>query len=168
QRALLVRPDRALEGYRLLPDLEHLADLVRRHLHLLRDLVGARLPAVLLNEVAGGADDLVDGLDHVDRDADGPCLVGDGAADRLADPPGSGGPELLAAPVLALLDRARESRVPYRGECSDPAAAVGAALATGPRRAHVAINQSPRARLGLSRPATVAAKDCRGRFRRQC
>jgi len=62
--------DRGLERDRLLGDLEHLADLVERQLHALGDLLGDGLAAELLDQVARGAHELVDRLDHVDRDAD--------------------------------------------------------------------------------------------------
>ena len=47
-----------------------------------------------LKELAADPDDLVDGLHHVNRDADGPGLVGDGPGDGLTNPPGSVGGEL--------------------------------------------------------------------------
>ena len=53
--------------------------------------------------------DLVELLDHVDRDADRPPLVRDRARDRLADPPRRVGRELVAAAVVELLDRADEA-----------------------------------------------------------
>src|ERR1700735_2899832 len=46
--------DRRLEGDRLLRDLQDLADLVERELHLLGDLLRGRLAAVLLDEVTRG------------------------------------------------------------------------------------------------------------------
>ena len=64
-----------------------IADFVGRQLHPTRDLLGRGLAAHLLNEVAAGADELVDRLDHVHRDLDRAGLVVDGARDRLAIPP---------------------------------------------------------------------------------
>src|SRR6185437_4590623 len=97
---VLLLPDRGLEADGLLGDLEDLAHLVERQLHLLGDLLRRRLAAVLLDEVARGADELVDRLDHVHGDADRARLVGDRAGDRLADPPRLVGRELVAALVL--------------------------------------------------------------------
>src|SRR5690606_4003603 len=79
--------DGGLEADGLLGDLEDLPDLLERHLHALGDLLGRGLAAELLDQIATRPDELVDGLDHVDRDADRPRLVGDGARDRLTDPP---------------------------------------------------------------------------------
>ena len=51
-------------------------------------------------------------LDHVNRDADRPRLVGDRPRHRLADPPGRVGRELVAAPVVELLDRPDQPQRP--------------------------------------------------------
>ncbi len=52
QVAVFLFADGGLEGDRLLRDLQDLADLVERQLHLLRNLFRRRLAAVLLHEVA--------------------------------------------------------------------------------------------------------------------
>src|SRR5207253_11072975 len=70
--------------------------LFRSHRQLLR----RGLTAHFLQHLARNAVQLVDGLDHVHRDADGARLVRDRARDRLADPPGRVGAELVAAAVL--------------------------------------------------------------------
>src|SRR4051812_42978605 len=62
----------------------------------LGDLLGAWLAPELGDELALGAPDLVELLDHVDGDADGPRLVSQRAGDGLADPPGRVGRELEA------------------------------------------------------------------------
>src|SRR5262249_8003199 len=103
-RILLVA-DRRFERERLLGGLEHRAHRFERHGELLGELLGGRLAADLVEHLARGAHDLVDGLDHVHRDADGARLVGDRAGDCLADPPGRIGRELVAAAILELVDR---------------------------------------------------------------
>src|SRR5437867_12363587 len=67
---------------------ERLPYLVGRHLRGKGDLVDGRLAAELLEELRLDLAHPVERLDHVDRDPDGPGLVGDGAGDRLPDPPG--------------------------------------------------------------------------------
>src|SRR5262249_2168153 len=84
---------------------------------------------------------LVDGLDHVDRDADGPSLVGDGPAHRLADPPGGVRRELVAALVLELLDRAHEPDVPLLDEIEEPETAVRVALGDRHAEAEVGLDE---------------------------
>jgi hypothetical protein len=72
---VLVLADRRLEADRLLRDLEDGPHLVERKLHLRRKLLGGRLAAERLHEVALRAHELVDRLDHVDGDADRARLV---------------------------------------------------------------------------------------------
>src|SRR5918992_1933368 len=103
---VLLLADRGLQRHRLLGHLEDLADLLGRELHLAADLLGGGLAAQVLEELTLDADELVDRLDHVHRDADGAGLVGDGPGDGLADPPGGVGGELEA-----LVVRSEERRV---------------------------------------------------------
>src|SRR4051794_21000593 len=120
--------DRRLERDRLLRDLQHLADLGHRNVHPLGDLFGGRLATELLDQRAGGANQLVDRLDHVDRDADRARLVGDGASDRLADPPRRIGRELVAAAVLELVDRLHQADVAFLNQIEELQAAIGVLL----------------------------------------
>jgi len=68
---------------------------LRRGAHLGGDLLGCGFAAHVLQELALHADQLVDGLDHVHRDADGGAWSAMGARDRLADPPRRVGRELV-------------------------------------------------------------------------
>ena len=77
QVAVFLVADRGLEADRLLGDLHHLADLLERHREALGHFLGRGLAALLVEELAAGADQLVDRLDHVHRDADRARLVGD-------------------------------------------------------------------------------------------
>src|SRR5437660_250709 len=88
---------------------QHVADLAHGRLELTRNLVRPRLAAELLDELALDVNDLVELLDHVDRDPDRPPLVRDCTGDRLADPPRGVRRELVAAPVVELLDGADET-----------------------------------------------------------
>ena len=93
-------------------ELRHAQDLAHlhgRHLELLGDLLRARLAAEPLHELPLDVHDLVQLLDHVDRDPDRARLVGDGPCDGLADPPGRVGGELVALAVVELLDRADQA-----------------------------------------------------------
>ena len=73
----------------------------------------------MLGQLALQAQQAIDGFKDVDRDADGAGLVGNRAADGLADPPGGVSAELIAArrvelghgpqqPQVALLDQVQE------------------------------------------------------------
>src|SRR5438552_3143268 len=105
-----------------------LADALARDGEVLTDLLGGVLAAELLDELARGADQLVDRLDHVHRDADRPRLVGDGAGDGLANPPGGVGRELVAAAVLELVDRLHQSDVAFLDQVQELESTVGVLL----------------------------------------
>ena len=75
-----------------------------------------------------GPDQLVDRLDHVHGDTDGARLVGDRAGDRLADPPGRVGRELVAAPVLELIDSLHQADIAFLDQVQKLQAAVGVLL----------------------------------------
>src|SRR5262252_3489999 len=124
QVAVLFLADGRLEGDGLLGDLEDLAHLVHRHFHLDGDLFGARLATELLHALAGGPDQLVDGLDHVHGDANGAGLVGDGAGDGLADPPRGVDGELVAAAVLELVHGLHEADVAFLDQVEELQSAV--------------------------------------------
>jgi hypothetical protein len=145
---VLLLADGGLEGDGLLGDLQDLADLVEGQLHLLGDLLGRRLAAELLHEVARGADELVDRLDHVHRDADGARLIGDGAGDGLTDPPRRVGAELVPAAVLELVHRLHQADVALLDEVEELQAAVGVLLRDGDHEAEVGLDE-----LGLGRSA---------------
>src|SRR5262249_27288082 len=87
----------------LLGDLQDLADLGHRDIHALGDLFRGRLAPQLLHQLPRGADQLVDGLDHVHRNTDGAGLIGDSAGDGLANPPRGVRGELVAAAVFELV-----------------------------------------------------------------
>src|SRR5690606_7142064 len=122
--AVTLFADRRLEAERLFRDLEHLAHLVERQLHLLGDLVGGRLAAELLHEVTRRADELVRRLDHVYGDADRTRLVSDRSRDGLPDPPGAVRAELVAALVLELVDRLHQADVAFLNQVEELQPAV--------------------------------------------
>ena len=58
-----------------------------------------------MQQLAGDLLDLVDGLDHMNGDADGAGLIGDGAGNRLPNPPRRVGGELVALGVVEFFCR---------------------------------------------------------------
>ena len=147
---VLLVADRRLEADRLLGDLQHLAHLLQRHGQLLGQLLRRRLAADLVQHLARGAHHLVDRLDHVHRDADGARLVGDRAGDRLPDPPGRVGRELVAAAVLELVDRLHQADIAFLDQVEELQAAVGVFLGDRDHEAQVGLDHLL---LGLARLA---------------
>src|SRR3954449_10938174 len=124
---LVLLADRLLERDRLLGHPQDVAHLARRALELVGDLLRRRLAAERLDELALDLHDLVELLDHVHRDADRAALVGDRAGDRLADPPRRVRRELVAAPIVELLDRADQPERALLDQVQErqPAAQIG-------------------------------------------
>src|ERR1051326_999752 len=117
--------DGRLQRDGLLRDLEDLADLGHGDVHALGDLFRRGLAAEVLGELARGADQVVDGFDHVHRNADGAGLIGDGARDGLADPPRGVSRKFVAAAVLEFVDGLHQADVAFLNEVEELQAAVG-------------------------------------------
>src|SRR5579862_690602 len=133
--------DGRFERDRLLGDLEDLADLGDGNVHALRDLFGGRLAAELLHQLALGADQLVDRLDHVHGDADGAGLIGNGAGDGLPDPPRRIGGELVAAAPLELVHGLHQADITLLDQVEELKAAVGVFFGDRDDEAEVGLDQ---------------------------
>src|SRR3954469_4058428 len=107
---LLLVADRLLERDGRLRGALDRVDLLGLDARDVGDLLGGGLATQLRDELALGAADLVELLDHVHRDADRARLVSQSAGDRLANPPGGVGGELEALAVVELLGRADEAQ----------------------------------------------------------
>src|SRR5438093_3193393 len=149
QMRILLLADRRLQRDGLLRDLQDLADLRDRDVHPLGDLLRGRLAAQLLHQRPRRADQLVDRLDHVHRDADRPGLVGDGAGDGLADPPRGVGRELVAALVLELVHGLHQADVALLDQVQELQPAVRVLLGDGDDQAKVGLHQLLLGLLGL-------------------
>ena len=141
--------DRRFERDGLLRDLEHLADLRDGDVHAPGDLFRGGFATELLHQLTAGADELVDGLDHVHRDADGAGLVRDGAGDGLTDPPGGVGREFVTATVLELVDGLHQADVALLNQVEELQAAVGVLLGDGDDEAKVGLDQLALGALGV-------------------
>src|SRR5271169_6718146 len=103
--------DWRLQRYGRLPELEHPAHLGHRNVHLFGNLFRPGLASQFLHQLPRSANQLVDDLDHVHGQADGACLVSNGSADRLANPPRCVGRKLVASAVFELIDRLHQADV---------------------------------------------------------
>ena len=123
--------DRGLQRDRLLRHLQHGADALDRQLDFLGDFLRRGLAAVFLDQLLLHPHQLVDRLDHVHRDADGARLIGDGAGDRLPNPPRGVGGKFVAAAILEFLDRFHQAHVAFLDQVEEGEAAVGVFLRDG-------------------------------------
>src|SRR6267154_2071854 len=113
---------------RLFRDLENFSNLLQGHAELLGQFLRRRFAPDLIQHLARGAHDLVDGLDHVHGNADGTRLVGNASRDRLPDPPGRIGRELVAAAILEFVDRLHQPDIAFLDQIEELQAAVGVFL----------------------------------------
>src|SRR5699024_8187517 len=121
---------------------QYVPDLVGLHTHDLGYVLGAGVVPQLLKQLAGDADDLVYGLDHVHRYAYGSRLVSYSAGDGLAYPPGRVGRELVALGVVELLDGLDEAEVALLDEVEKQHAAADIALRYRDDKAQVGLGHA--------------------------
>ena len=101
---VLLLADGRFERYRFLCNLHNLMHTRYTQPHLLCNLLRFGIASKFLQKLAGNAHEFIDGLYHMDRDADGPRLVGNGTRNGLADPPRRVGAELIPLVVVKFLD----------------------------------------------------------------
>ncbi len=133
--------DRRFERDRLLCDLQHLSHFRNRNVHPLCDLFARRFAAEFLHQQTRGADELVDRLDHVDRDSNRAGLVGDGTRDSLADPPCGVCRELIASTPFELVDRFHQTDVAFLDQVKELQAAVRVLLRDRYHKTEIGLNQ---------------------------
>src|SRR5439155_1486405 len=88
------------------------------------DFVICRSSPKFLFELAGGAQELVHTLVHVDRNSDGPGLVGNGAGDSLADPPRGVSRKFVAAAIFELVGRTHEADIAFLNQVQQVKSAI--------------------------------------------
>ncbi len=116
--------DRRFERDRFLSNFQDLSHLRDRNVHPLCDLFARRFAAEFLNEQTRGADELVDRLDHVNRDADRAGLIGDCTRDRLANPPRCVGREFVSATPFEFIDGLHQTDVAFLNQIEELQAAI--------------------------------------------
>src|SRR5665213_1448474 len=141
QSRFAVATDRRFERHRVARDGLELLDLLDRDIHAAADLFVGGSAAHFLLKLTGRAKELVHALVHVDRDADGAGLIGDGASDRLANPPGRIRRKLVAAAVLELVGRAHEADIAFLDQIEQVQTAVDVLLGDRHHKAKVRLDQ---------------------------
>ncbi len=141
QRGFAVAADRRFERHRIARDGLQLLDLLHRNVHAAADFVVGGRAAQFLFQLARGAQELVHALVHVNGNADGAGLVGDGAGDGLANPPGGVGRKLVAAAVFEFVGGAHQADVAFLDQIQQVQAAVDVLLGDGNHQAKVGFDQ---------------------------
>src|SRR2546428_242828 len=140
--AVFLFRDGRLQGDRLLGDLDDFAHTLHRQAHRGGNLLRGRLTTQLLQQGARDADDLVDRLHHVDRDADRTSLVGQGPGDRLPDPPRRVRAELVSLSPVELFDRADETQIPLLNKVQEEHPAAYIFLGDADDQAQVGLDEA--------------------------
>src|SRR5919202_395014 len=143
QFAFVVRADRLVQRHRRRCGAQRLVDVLDRQPGRLGELVLRRLAPRLDLEPARRARQLLLALDDVDGHADRAGVVRDRALDRLADPPGRVGRELVAAPPVELLDRAVEAERALLDQVEEGNAEPAVALRDRHDQAQVRLDHAP-------------------------
>ena len=136
-----VLAERRVQRNRLATILLNLHDLLGGHVEFLRQFLGGRFATQVLEHLALDTRKLVDDLDHVHRDADRTRLVRHRAGDRLTNPPGGVGRELVALRVVELFDGADEAQVAFLDQVQELHTAAGVALGQRHNESKVRLEQ---------------------------
>ena len=91
-----------------------------------RDLRRSRLPSMPLVEPPSLPQDLACGLRHVNGDANGAALIGNGACDGLPDPPHGIGRDLHAMAVVEFFNRVHEAHIAFLDQVQEIEGALAA------------------------------------------
>ena len=136
-----VLTERRVQRNRLATILLNLHDLLGGHVEFLRQFLGGRFTTQVLEHLALDTRKLVDDLDHVHRDADRTRLVRHRAGDRLTNPPGGVGRELVALRIIELFDGADEAQVALLDQVQELHTAPGVALGQRHNESKVRLEQ---------------------------
>src|SRR5208283_1524228 len=138
---ILFLTNRRFQRNGFLRDLQDLAHLGDRDVHAFGNFLAGGLAAKLLHQLPAGAHQFVDGLDHVHGNTNGARLIGDGARDGLADPPGRVGRELVAAAPFEFIHGLHQADVAFLNEVQKLQPAVGVFLGDGHNEPQVRFDQ---------------------------
>src|SRR5580704_6824266 len=133
--------DWRFEGDGLLRDLQDFPHFRHRNIHALGDFFRRRFTSQFLHQLPRGADQLVDGFDHVHRDANRTRLIGNGTSNRLPNPPRGIGGKFIAAAVFEFVDGFHQSDVAFLNQVEELQAAVGVLFRNRNHEAEVGLGQ---------------------------
>src|ERR1700722_10544137 len=133
--------DWRFERDRLLRDLQNLPHFRHRNVHALGDFFRRRLASQFLHQLPRSADQLVDGFDHVHRDANRTRLISDGAGNRLPNPPRGIRGKFVATAVFEFVHGFHQADVAFLNQVEELQTAVGVFLGDGNHQAEVGLDQ---------------------------
>src|SRR2546429_96195 len=129
--------DWGLKGNGSLSNFAGAADLFNGYVHASGQLLGSRLAAKFLNELPGATSELVNDLDHVNRNADSAGLVSNRASDGLTNPPGGVSGEFISAAPIELVGSLHQAEIAFLNEIEELQAMMGIFFGNGDHEAKV-------------------------------
>ena len=138
---ILFLADRRFERHRFLRNLDDFAHFFNADAHRFRDLLRLRFAPLLLKQLAADANQLVDGFNHVHRDADRARLIGNRAGDGLTNPPRRIGREFEALCIVELFNRLDQAEVALLNQIEEEHAAADIALGDGDDQTQIRLGE---------------------------
>src|SRR2546428_4416557 len=135
--------DWRLERDWFLRNLQHLAHFSDWNVHALGNFFRCRLASQFLHQLSRGANQLVDGFDHVHRNADGAGLVGNSTRNGLSNPPGGVRRELITTAIFELIYRFHQADVAFLDQVQKLQTAVGVLFGDRDHQSQVSFDQLP-------------------------
>src|SRR5208282_3563567 len=128
---------RRVERDRLAGHLEQRVDARNRQTHFIGEVFRRGLAPQFLAELILRPPEPGHDLDHVDRNANGARLVGNGAGQRLANPPHRIGGKLIAAAILEFLDPLKQAKITLLNQIEQRLPPVDVFLSDGDHEAQI-------------------------------
>src|SRR5258708_17576849 len=144
-----------LQAYRFLADLDNFPYLLRTDLHLFRNLFRRWFTSQVLQQAAADANQAIDRLYHMDRNTNRTCLVGDSTRNRLTNPPGCIGTELITLGVVKLLDSSNQANIPLLDQIQQAHTATNILFCNTHDQAQVRLSQPTLGFLAIINVATI-------------
>ncbi len=98
------------------------------HFQTFTEFFRCRFAAHFLQQLTRNTVNLVNGFNHVYRNTDGTCLIGNRTGDRLTNPPSRISRELVTTTVFKLVYRFHQTDVTFLNQIQELQAAVGVFL----------------------------------------
>ena len=139
--AVVVVAHRLIERQRLAGHFHDAAGVFQRQAGSLGRFFRRRVAAQFLDQIARDRPHLAHRVDHVHRHANRAALIGNRSRDRLANPPGGVGRELVAASMLELVDRSHQAGVAFLDQVQEAESPIAVLLGDRDDQSQVAGRQ---------------------------